>query len=1063
VLLLAGYLLQSDIAFSTPLDSTSKYVPGVIRIRLSKLAVDSSSFQIKGSIIRTGNTGLDSVDQVLYSYGMREVSAQLFKPVDEKLSEEFGLNRVFTIAVDSIADIESLAVDLAALGGIEYAVPDWYGKFASTPNDPMFNSNWGHRNTGQLNGTLGFDCNTDLAWDKAQGHGDSSIIIAILDSGVDTLHPDLRLVRGYNYGDNNPYVMDLFRHGTCAAGIAAAIANNSIGAVGVAGGCSIMPMKVSSGASGSPISSAVVNAIIHAADSGARVISMSISLPADSILESAINYAYSKGVVLLGATGNVGINDGSVPDAVLYPAKYPNVLAIGAAAPCGYRKRGSRWDEPVSCDGQIWSSRYGPEIDFLAPTILPTTDILGSVGFSAGDYWALFDGTSCACPYAAGVVALMLSADPTLTPSQVKQRLINGAHDIVGGYDNASVGFDNFTGYGLIDARNSVPTPDTVYVTYGGSPQYSTIQAAIDALPHGSLILVQPGTYSGSLNFKGKRIQIMSVGGPLVTTLTGAVTDTLVKFKGGENSATVLDGFRLKGGRIGILCQNASPTIRRCILDGQQTNDAAAITLGGTGYASTGNSPATIINCTVVNSSNGGIVSYSTVAPTIKNSLVLNNMTYGIARSALPEVAQPQLSYNDVYGNVSSNYLHISNAGTGSISANPLTYPDLSLRVGSPCINTGNPDPAYNDPNGSRNDMGCLPHSAPVTANVPSQYASIQSAIDAVPHGSTVNVASGIYINSLINFKGKFITVKSVNGPRQTTITNSTAVNLVTFNSGETSESVLEGFRLLKGSIGVLCENASPSLIRLILDSQLVTAEGAITLRGTGAGTVGHSPALILKNTIKNAAGVGILTYSSSAPVIKNTIVFQSAQFGIRRANDVSVAQPNLSYNDVYNNSTNYDQITGPGTGSISADPLFVQSSYTILGNSPCNNTGDPDPAYNEWDGSRSDIGAVPFVVIEVVDKLVHGETLPDDFALAQNYPNPFNPTTIIELSLPVNTTWDLTIFNILGQQVDRFDGTANAGILRVEWDGSRHSSGVYFYSAQAGAFRQARKMLLIK
>ncbi|MEE8578190.1 MAG: T9SS type A sorting domain-containing protein, partial [candidate division Zixibacteria bacterium] len=90
-------------------------------------------------------------------------------------------------------------------------------------------------------------------------------------------------------------------------------------------------------------------------------------------------------------------------------------------------------------------------------------------------------------------------------------------------------------------------------------------------------------------------------------------------------------------------------------------------------------------------------------------------------------------------------------------------------------------------------------------------------------------------------------------------------------------------------------------------------------------------------------------------------------------------------------------------------------------------------------------------------------DNLPRDFALGQNYPNPFNPTTTVQFSLPVSSEWELTIFNILGQQVQRITGQSDAGFHSVEFDGSRFASGVYFYRFMAGDFSHTRKMVLLK
>ncbi|MCP4632099.1 MAG: T9SS type A sorting domain-containing protein, partial [candidate division Zixibacteria bacterium] len=88
---------------------------------------------------------------------------------------------------------------------------------------------------------------------------------------------------------------------------------------------------------------------------------------------------------------------------------------------------------------------------------------------------------------------------------------------------------------------------------------------------------------------------------------------------------------------------------------------------------------------------------------------------------------------------------------------------------------------------------------------------------------------------------------------------------------------------------------------------------------------------------------------------------------------------------------------------------------------------------------------------------------LPDKFELSQNYPNPFNPSTTIELALPRASEWGVSIYNVLGQRVEEFTGYNEAGIVSLQWDASKQSSGIYFYKAVAGDFADTRKMILLK
>ncbi len=495
---------------------------------------------------------------------------------------------------------------------------------------------------------------------------------------------------------------------------------------------------------------------------------------------------------------------------------------------------------------------------------------------------------------------------------------------------------------------------------------YPSITAAVPAAFSGDTILVSPGTYTESIVVDGKSLLIRSTDGPLQTTITNSPSINLVTFRGTAASGSTLEGFRLQGGSVGILCENSGPTIRRNILVGQQIGNWGAISLGGNGYATVGTSPAVIVNNTIVNCVNGGISTFSSQAPIIKNNIITFNGHYGIHREGgMPGVAQPLLSYNDVFGNPVA-YQEIADPGVGTIAADPRLSSQQKLLVGSPCISAGDPDTVYNDPDGSRNDMGAVPYDGPPppplkdTLFVPQDVSTIQEAVNGVVNGGVVLVSPGTYTESIV-IQGKSVTIRSTSGPLQTTITNSPNINLVTFNGTATSGSVLEGFKLQGGYIGVLCQNSGPIIRRNILVGQQIPNWGAISLGGNGYGTVGTSPAVIVNNTIVNCVNGGISTFSSQAPTMKNNIIAFNGHYGIHREGLLEgVAQPFLSYNDIFGNPVSYQEIADSGVGTIAANPK-LSPQKSLLAGSPCINAGDPDTVYNDPDGSRNDMGAVPF------------------------------------------------------------------------------------------------------
>ncbi len=262
----------------------------------------------------------------------------------------------------------------------------------------------------------------ELGWNITRGSED--ITIAVVDTGVDLDHPDLRnrLVKGYNVVDDNNNPDDDNGHGSHVAGIIASETNNREGTAGVTWFNKIMPVKVM-GPEGYGTTFDIAKGIIWAADNGADVINLSLGNYQPSVLlEEAVQYAYSKNAVIVAAAGNDSSNQPT------YPASYPEVLSVSA----------------VSIDGsRAPFSNYGDYIDIAAPGeyILST--------FFDKQYAAL-SGTSMAAPHAAGLAGLMLSANPELSNKEVMDKIKSSAIDL------GSKGKDHDFGYGLIDIKTSL-------------------------------------------------------------------------------------------------------------------------------------------------------------------------------------------------------------------------------------------------------------------------------------------------------------------------------------------------------------------------------------------------------------------------------------------------------------------------------------------------------------------------------------------------------------------------------------------------------------------------------
>lgn len=240
---------------------------------------------------------------------------------------------------------------------------------------------------------------------QAQGYKGANVKVGVLDTGIAASHSDLNVVSGASFVSGESYNTDGNGHGTHVAGTVAAL-DNSIGVLGVAPNVSLYAIKVLN-SSGSGTYSAIVSGIEWATANNLDVINMSLGGPSGSTaLKQAVDKAYASGVVVVAAAGNSGTSGSS--STIGYPAKYDSVIAVGA----------------VNSSNQRASfSSVGPELDVVAPGV-------SIYSTYPSNTYATLNGTSMASPHVAGAAALILSKSPTLSASQVRDRLSSTATNL---------------------------------------------------------------------------------------------------------------------------------------------------------------------------------------------------------------------------------------------------------------------------------------------------------------------------------------------------------------------------------------------------------------------------------------------------------------------------------------------------------------------------------------------------------------------------------------------------------------------------------------------------------
>lgn len=357
-----------------------------------------------------------------------------FNPQDST-SEIPNLHNIYRLVFkNKTGDMQRIAKEYALDSSVEYAQPNYIMELAAVPGDPNYHQQWAHQ---KMNSEAGWNLET----------GVQSVVIAIIDTGVDWDHPDLSAniwsnageipdngidddsngftddIRGWDFvdigddcgmaveediapPDNDP--MDFYGHGTLVAGAAASVGNNSAGGTGVAWNCAIMPLRVGVAERDSGnaciITSWVIQAVYYAGNNGADVICLATSVRSvPSALIDALDLAYSQGAVIVSAAGNYGSNG------AVYPAAYPKVIGVAATDQSDQR---AIWGEYVPSYNPAIESNFGAGINVAAP---------GSAIYSTAfdNNYGTVNGTSMSTALVSGLAGLIRSRHPAMSNAEI--------------------------------------------------------------------------------------------------------------------------------------------------------------------------------------------------------------------------------------------------------------------------------------------------------------------------------------------------------------------------------------------------------------------------------------------------------------------------------------------------------------------------------------------------------------------------------------------------------------------------------------------------------------------
>lgn len=461
----------------------------------------------KGNVYYLSNTVMvkvadNNIDNVLQSKVVQQIKPDKIEKVFPNQSTALyksgnTLNNIYKLNYFSDENPFDVASKIKKIPGVVWAEPKYVKRVTYLPNDPLYTSNQ-QKNLERILASA--------AWEISKG--DTNVVIAIVDTGVDWKHPDLMAnifvnrneianngvdeddggfypddIYGWDFGglngtpDNDP-IEDPSKtgysyHGTHVAGIAGAVTNNNIGIASIGFNCRILPVKVSRSdvrdANDNPYVVYGFEGIVYAADKGAKVINCSWGgYSYSSYEQDVINYATAKGALIVAAGGN------DASDQLFYPASYDGVLSVG-------------WLNTTD-DTKSFAGNYGFGIDVMSPgTMILSTWRTDAINNNL--LYSIINGSSMASPLVAGLAGLVYSKFPSYTPLQIAEQIRITADNV----DAQNPGYEMLLGRGRINAYRAL--------TESGSPSVRASDVRLTEIGNGNGIYQSGETVEVSADF----------------------------------------------------------------------------------------------------------------------------------------------------------------------------------------------------------------------------------------------------------------------------------------------------------------------------------------------------------------------------------------------------------------------------------------------------------------------------------------------------------------------------------------------------------------------------------